>query len=149
MSNTTYQRKPFSPGNHEANDGTGKKVVLEYLKKNGIEAIENPDDYGIDIMAPRFEVERRTIRTAKWPYNTVHVPERKTKFLVHDIWYVVVIHHDIDTYKHPNSTPFDTLLLCESHIIKRCNLIEVPNRSMPKGEYFYDVPINFWKQVAP
>ena len=139
---TTYKRKPFSKGNHAANDGSGKAVVLNYLRNNGIKAIENPDDYGVDIMAPRFEVERRTIYSHKWPYDTVHVPERKTKFLVHDIYYVVVIHHEV------NNNIYDSLMFCESDIIKKCNLLEVPNNSMPEGEYFYDVPINFWRKVT-
>ena len=43
-------------------------------------SIENPDDYGIDILAAGYEVERRTIKSPYWPYPTVHVPYRKDKF---------------------------------------------------------------------
>tara|TARA_R100001510_G_scaffold16650_1_gene14031 strand:- start:1032 stop:1457 length:426 start_codon:yes stop_codon:yes gene_type:complete len=135
---TTYERKPFSKGNHAVNDTLGKEVVLKFLRSKGINAIENPDDYGVDIMAPIYEVERRTIYQANWPYNTVHVPERKTKFLVHDIYYVVVIRHETDK-------PHNSLMFCKSNIIRKCNIVIVPNNSVPDGEGFYDVPVGFWK----
>jgi len=136
-------RKPFSKGNHAANDPIGKKIVLSYLQDHGVKAIENPDQYGVDLMAPRYEVERRTIHTKQWPYDTVHVPERKTKFLNSDIYYVVVVHHKLD------SKEWDTFMVCDSKTIRKCNLVEVPNNSVPEGEYFYDVPINFWKRIFP
>ena len=133
-------RKPFSESNHKANDAIGKKIVIDFLNSKGVGAIENPDDYGIDIMAPVYEVERRTIKSKKWPYQTVHVPERKTKFLKPNTWYVVNIHHDLGDLSN------DTLLFCSTKKIAKCPLVEVPNKSIPKGEYFYDVPLSFWKQ---
>ena len=132
--------KPFSAGNHKANDGAGKKFVIDFLRNNGVDAIENPNDYGIDIMAAKYEVERRTIYTDKWPYNTVHVPGRKGKFFNHNIHYVVVMHHET------KAKTFDTLLFCETNIIKKYPLVEVPNKSIKKGEFFYDVPLSEWKE---
>ena len=35
-------------------------------------------------------------------------------------------------------------MFCKSEVIKQYNLIEVPNKSVPEGEYFYDVPIKEW-----
>ena len=133
-------RKPFSKSNHDANDGVGKDVVIKFLRGRGVDAIENPDDYGIDVMVAKYEVERRTIYTDKWPYETVHVPERKTKFFVHNIFYVVVMHHETKT------KTFDTLLFCETDVVKKYPLVEVPNKSVSKGEYFYDVPLSEWKE---
>ena len=43
-------RKPFSPGNHRANDAIGKKAVLQLLKRMGVEAEENPNPYGVDLI---------------------------------------------------------------------------------------------------
>jgi len=133
-------RKPFSKSNHNANDGAGKKVVIDFLRSRGIDAMENPDDYGIDLMVAKYEVERRTIYTDKWPYKTVHVPERKEKFFKYNIYYVVVMHHETKT------KTFDTLLFCETDVIKKYPLVEVPNKSVSKGEYFYDVPLSEWKE---
>ena len=64
------KHKPFNADNHAANDAAGKDVVLNYLRAHGVAAIENPDKYGVDIMAPRYEVERRTIHSENWPYDT-------------------------------------------------------------------------------
>ena len=138
------KHKPFNAGNHAANDAAGKDVVLNYLRAHGVTAIENPDKYGVDIMAPRYEVERRTIHSENWPYDTVHVPERKTKFLTKDIYYVVVIHHIVSSEYSVKPSEWDTLMVCDSPTILKCGLIEVPNNSMPEGEHFYDVPIKFW-----
>ena len=131
--------KPFSPGNWASNDPVGKDIVIRWLKANGIDAMENPDDYGIDLMAPRYEVERRTILKDQWFWPTVHVPYRKKKFFTFHIWYVVNVHHITDT------SEFDTLMFCDSDTIKQSDVIEVPNKSMSKGEHFYDVPTVKWK----
>ena len=141
---TTYQggiikRKPFNKDNHAANDPAGKEVVINYLRSKGVPAIENPDDYGVDIMIPGSEVERRTVYTKTWPYPTFHVPERKTKFLKLDITYDVVVHHVLPAGE------FDTLYRCKSSVIRDHPLVEVPNNSMPEGEYFYDVPVGEWE----
>ena len=36
-------------------------------------------------------------------------------------------------------------MFCKSEVIRQYNLIEVPNKSIPEGEYFYDVPIEKWR----
>ena len=95
--------------------------------------MENPDRYGIDIVVPRYEVERREIWIDEFPFKTVHIPARKEKFLKHSIVYVVV------------NKDFDKLMFCRSEVIRQYDLIEVPNKSVPEGEYFYDVPIEKWR----
>ena len=88
------KRKPFSKQAYARNDASGKKAVLRFLKSQGLDAWENPDIYGIDLIVNGtshvgkvfdnmpIEVERRAIwRGDTFPYETVHIPERKTKFL--------------------------------------------------------------------
>ena len=134
----THTTKPFSEGNHAANDKPGKKVVIAFLKSVGINAIENPDDYGVDLLAAGYEVERRTIKSTKWPYPTVHVPYRKDKFFENIIFYAVNVHHEI------NDDIYDTVMLCSSEIVIKYPVVEVPNKSVPKDEYFFDVPFKEW-----
>ncbi len=114
-------RAGLCKGRHEIED-KGEKIELFVFE----EPIENPNDYGIDIMAPVYEVERRTIKSEKWPYQTVHVPKRKTKFLKPNTWYVVNIHHDL------GDLSADTLLFCSKKKIAKCPVFEFPNRSIPK-----------------
>ena len=125
--------KQFNRESHAVNDKPAKDLVINFLKSKGLDAMENPDKYGIDIVVPRYEVERREIWIDEFPFKTVHIPARKEKFLKHSIVYVVV------------NKDFDKLMFCRSEVIRQYNLIEVPNKSVPEGEYFYDVPIEKWR----
>ena len=124
--------KEFNKESHAANDKPAKDLVIRFLQSKGIDATENPDKYGIDIIAPRYEVERREIWIDNFPFKTVHIPARKKKFLNYSIVYAVV------------NRDFNKIMFCTSEIIKQSNLIEVPNKSVPKDEYFYDVPLEEW-----
>ena len=125
--------KKFNEESHATNDRPAKDLVINFLKSKGLDAMENPDKYGIDIVVPRYEVERREIWIDEFPFKTVHIPARKEKFLKHSIVYVVV------------NKDFNKMMFCRSEIIRQYNLIEVPNKSVPEGEYFYDVPIEKWR----
>ena len=125
--------KEFNKESHAANDKPAKDLVINFLKSKGLDAMENPDKYGIDIVVPRYEVERREIWIDEFPFKTVHIPARKEKFLKHSIVYAVV------------NKDFDKIMFCRSEVIRQYNLIEVPNKSVPEGEYFYDVPIEKWR----
>jgi len=127
-------RKPFSQGNHDANDIMSRKVVLKYLRSKGYNATENADKYGIDLCIngkPIIELERRCpFQHKKFPYSTVHIPSRKSKFIESGCIYIVIN----ETYTYG--------LSCSSKTIKRYSQIEIPNKSMLSGEYFYDVPLS-------
>ena len=125
--------KEFNKESHAANDKPAKDLVINFLKSKGLDAMENPDKYGIDIVVPRYEVERREIWIDEFPFKTVHIPARKEKFLKHSIVYAVV------------NKDFDKIMFCRSEVIRQYDLIEVPNKSVPEGEYFYDVPIEKWR----
>ena len=125
--------KQFNKESHATNDKPAKDLVISFLKSKGVDAVENPDKYGIDIVVPRYEVERREIWIDKFPFKTVHIPARKEKFLKHSIVYAVV------------NKDFDKIMFCRSEVIREYDLVEVPNKSVPEGEYFYDVPIEKWR----
>ena len=124
--------KSFNKKSHASNDKPAKDLVIKFLKSKGLDATENPDKYGIDIIVPRYEVERREIWIDDFPFATVHIPARKKKFLKYSIVYAIV------------NRDFNKIMFCTSEVIKQCNLIEVPNKSVPEGECFYDVPIEQW-----
>jgi len=62
----------------------------------------------------------------------VHIPERKTKFLKPDMVYAVV------------NIECDRVMLCSSEVILKYPQVEVPNKSIASGEFFYDVPLTEW-----
>ena len=130
-------RKPFNKATHASNDAIGKQTVLKLLKSMNVGAEENSNPYGVDIVLidglGTYEVERRPIWTEVWPFATVHIPERKTKFLIPDMTYAVV------------NKDCDKVMLCSSETILKYDQLEVPNRAVASGEYFYDVPLSEWK----
>ena len=137
--------KKFNRRNYDANDESGKEAVTRFLQAQGLLVKENPDRYGIDLIANGIthnkkvfdnvpvEVERRIIWKDNFPFSTVHIPERKTKFLKHYMLYAVV------------NLDYDKVMFCPSNIIKQYKPIEVPNKSVANDEYFYNVPLNLWK----
>jgi len=130
-------RKPFNKAAHASNDSIGKQTVLKLLKSMDVEAEENSNPYGVDIILKEgygtYEVERRPIWDETWPFPTVHIPERKTKFLIPDMTYAVV------------NRDGNKVMLCSSETILKYEQLEVPNKEVVVGEYFYDVPLSEWK----
>jgi hypothetical protein len=145
MADTRKITKPFNLEYYKKNDKPGKEVVIKYLEENGFRAIENGDEYGIDVATVNtfYEVERRNISTSYWPFSTVHIPFRKEKFFKNQkvkVVYVVNVHHNI------NGLEYDTLLICDADEILQHPLVEQPTPTT-KGELFYDVPLYKWEQV--
>ena len=137
------RRKPLNVDTYTAHDASGKQTVLKLLKQLGIEAEENPDRYGVDILGKSvdntWEVEKRPKWVDEWPYRnpmghlTVHIPNRKTKFFQPSMIYAVV------------NRNLNTVMFCSSVIISKYKQEEVPNTEVASGEYFYDVPLSEWQ----
>ena len=141
--------KPFDKALHDTYDVAGREAVKRYLAvTRGKRGVDNPDPMGVDLfvmfgdhLESYCEVEvRPNWRGDRFPFDTVHVPERKTKLLTNDLptWFVSV---NVDqTY----------LLVCDAQTVLQAPLREVPNRLMAHSERFYDVPIsNMWLRKVP
>ena len=130
------KRKPFNKEVWAANDGIGKQAVLQLLKRMNVDAEENPNPYGVDIIVKdrsrTYEVERRTIWETQWPFETVHIPERKNKFMKPGMVYAVV------------NKDCNKVMLCSSETITQYPQRVVRNTAIAAGEYFYDVPVGEW-----
>lgn len=77
------ETKPFSQDLHDANDPEARDVVIKALERRGIEAHENPDIYGIDLLSDfrSYEVEvKKAWSGTEFPFQTVHISARKLKF---------------------------------------------------------------------
>jgi len=140
------KRKPFSKQAYARNDASGKKAVLRFLKSQGLDAWENPDIYGIDLIVNGtshvgkvfdnmpIEVERRAIWIGdSFPYETVHIPERKTKFLTKGPMLYAVVNKF-----------YNKVIFCSNSIISQYLPLEVPNKAVSHNEFFYNVPTQYW-----
>jgi len=136
--------KPFEQDLHDKFDPSGKTAVINFLVNKGIEAVENPDKYGIDILVLRdgeiigsAEVEVRNYNhqdKSICPYNTIHVPVRKEKFRSSSSLFFSVT---------PDLEHAYVIVSSEIDGDKK----EVPNCKVANGEYFYDIPKDKFKYI--
>jgi hypothetical protein len=89
----------FSPALYKKYDATGKGALTEYLVAFGMEVTEHPfGQYGIDLQAVTPDGEiiyldaevRNNWKTGKFPYSTIHIPERKRKFAKDNCFFVSI-----------------------------------------------------------
>lgn len=136
--------KPFDQQLHDACDPPARNAVANWLKNLWyIDALPNPDKYAVDLVLSRngqvfgyAEVEVRDWGMNFCPYDTIHIAQRKEKLFNHERTTMYVVTKD---YTHA--------YWVRANKIKDCPLIEVRNRAVSEGEYFYDVPKKLWKLV--
>jgi hypothetical protein len=140
--------KPFDPVANNQDDKPAKKVFIAYLKDNGYtEVIENPNKYGIDILAThsngelhKYDVEvKHGWKVKYFNWSTVHVPERKRKFAEPNNQFFVVMNEQLKyayvatgaKYLEAEQIVLDTWNRPEDYFVdipvKDCTLIELVN----------------------
>jgi hypothetical protein len=124
--------KPFSPDLHEANDAAAKDALIKALLKRGILARENPDPYGIDILAVNkemgYEVEVKHNWTGiKFPFQTVHIAARKLKFAKALMRFVIL------------NKPLTWAIVIKGETAKESPIIK-KDTTLTEGEDFISVP---------
>jgi hypothetical protein len=138
--------KPFEQSLHDQHDSDGKRIVIDFFKNRNIEARENPDKYGVDIILYRnekpigyAEVEVRLMwHGAKFPYSIVNVPFRKKKLL----------DNELPTYFFAVNKDLTHVLCCDSEVILNSPVEENPNRFVKRHEYFYKIPLEKTKTFS-
>lgn len=122
------QFKSFDRALFEANDARARKAIKDYL---GPECVDNEDIYGPDLIykGKFIEVEVCKRWTDKFPYQTASVPGRKGKWKHLDIEYWML------------SNDLSKVMITPGKQLLDKFLIEVPNRYVSSGEYFYRVPL--------
>ena len=135
--------KRFDQALHDKYDPPARKAVSQWIKmKWGIDCIPNPNVYGVDLIALResnpvgfVEVEVRG-----WDYchhPTIHLASRKEKLFQQDlpVLFFALTHDLCHAY------------WMKAEMVKGCPLIEVKNREVSNGEFFFDIPISHFKYI--
>ena len=134
------KHKKFDPETHRLYDRKAREVGKKFFG-DVYTVKDNPDIYGPDLILYSkqndkficfFEVEVKTIwldGPFRWP--DVNVPERKGKYFKKGNCGYLLISGD-----------YSQGILIEPRVILESPLREVPNRYVPKGEYFYKVPLD-------
>lgn len=138
-------RKPFNKKLFSNNDPKSRKVVKEYLAKQGIIVNDNDNKYGVDLISEdlslQVEVEHRNVWTEDvFPFSEINLPERKAKFFVENKIAYFILSGD---YSHMGMIDGKTIM---KYIVVE-NLKESSNKYVRAGEFFYKIPCDAFKWV--
>ncbi len=132
--------KQFNAELHNHFDEVGRLRAYKLFKRNyGIELVDNPDEYAVDLIAMKnnkivgyVEVEVREAWDGLFLYDTLNIPSRKKKLLTNNLPTVLLAFNKQGTF----------CFICKDQTILASPLVEIPNKYMATGEFFYQVPVN-------
>ena len=139
--------KEFDRDLHNQYDSIGKSVVISYFRnKLKIDARENSNEYGIDVVLYRdnqpigfAEVEvRNSWYSDEFPYDTLNVPCRKEKLLK----------NDLPTYFFSINKIMTKMFCCPAEEVLRSEVMENRNKYVRDKEFFYKVPVKNLKLIS-
>ena len=133
--------KPFDQALYDANDERGRQVVKAWFEKKGFLA-KDFFKYDVDLIIKKgnswigfVEVEVRSWDSCS--FNTIHVAKRKEKLLRNAMTTVF--------FAVGNSLKIG--YWCNGKDVLESPVVEVKNKFVFNGEYFYDVPLTKFKKV--
>ena len=136
------QRKRFDRELFQKYDQLARDVTTKYLQSIGYEVTEHPDRYAQDLIAygtdKDFCVEcevKLVWEVSEFPYPNVQLPERNKKFF------------NVPTQFFLWNKPLEHAMTFWSHDVATLEPVEVPNKYVYAGEYFYQVPMEMIKKV--
>jgi hypothetical protein len=138
----TAQRKRFDRDLFQKYDQLARDVTTKYLQSIGYEVTEHPDRYAQDLIAYStnkdfcVECEVKLVwEVSEFPYPNVQLPERKKKFF------------SVPTQFFIWNKPLEHAMTFWSHDVATLEPVEVPNKYVYSGEYFYQVPMEMIQKV--
>ena len=132
--------KQFNAELHDHFDEVGRLRAYKLFKRNyGIELVDNPDEYAVDLIAMKnnkivgyVEVEVREAWDGLFLHDTLNIPSRKKKLLTNNLPTVLLAFNKQGTF----------CFICKDQTVLASPLVEIPNKYMATGEFFYQVPVN-------
>ena len=138
MGERMSKRKRFDKELFTENDSPARLAGIRYWSALGYIAAPNYDKYGPDLIviteSERFysEVEIKRVWSGEtFQYDTLQIPERKRKYTGLDLPCTFMVFNNEQTL----------VFLCESSTLVTSPIVEVPNKFVPEGELFFQVPI--------
>jgi len=129
--------KPYEQSLSDRYDKPGREAVKKFLSKEWDLYAQDYKKYEVDLICTRngkakifVEVEVRPSFRWDFPFDTVHIPERKAK----------LFDNDLPTIYFVVNNNFTKALWINANQITNCDLVENPNKNIKQGEYFYSVP---------
>lgn len=135
--------KPFNKAVHDACDPIARDAVIAMIRAKWGWDAKPFDKYKVDLivenefMVPIFYAEVEMRDWEDCPFNTIHVPGRKKK----------LFDNDMPTTYFVVSKSLKSMWYCKAKDILNSPLVEIKNKAVKEGEYFYDVPIEKWRKL--
>ena len=128
--------KYFDRDQFARHDAHAKEVARQFWINLGYDCIENPDEYGVDLLVEgkgrKFgcEVEVKTgWHGPEFNYPTLHIPFRKKKFTKEKVTFFVL-----------NNARSHAAVVSRNDVVTS-PIVTVPNKFVPAGDLFYDVNV--------
>jgi hypothetical protein len=137
--------KPFSKDLYNQFDGPAKDAMRVHLELSGHRVTVPPENYGADLYSEfgpvkmYHEVEvSRAWKEKHHPFFLGSIPERKLR--------LAMIHINEPLYFWMLRLDLLRALVFPSFRLRKEFLVEVPNKLIDHGEYFYRIPKNLGKE---
>lgn len=132
------RKKAFDARLHSRNDPKTRKLVKKFFKQFNVILTDHVNKYDVDLITEdgqiKVEVERRlNWEGEKFPYDTVHVLERKKKFFLNGDTHYCIISKD------NNYLGFISARVIQRYMVDTL-LKNNPNKYVQSGEYVYPIP---------
>ncbi len=135
-------KKRFDKALYDKYDKAARQRTQLHLERKGYKVREHPDHYAQDLIATKggkdllVECEVKVVwDTDKFPYDTVQLPERKKKFFVEPTLFYIW------------NNKLNKAITFFSEDVKHLTPVEVPNKYVCKGEYFFQIPMDLTKTI--
>jgi Holliday junction resolvase-like predicted endonuclease len=129
--------KPFKKSLFDKYDPTGRAVVSEWLADLGYWVHDNPDIYGVDLIAEKdgkqtmIEVEVKVGWIDKFPFGSLHIPARKEKFAKTDSVFCIL------------NREMTRLAAVTGDNVLMCGFVTKATRVTDEPDVFFEVPLKF------
>ena len=138
--------KKFEQDVYDQCDGPAKARIEEHLKSIGHQVVVPPEDFGPDLYSIWFfrkmyhevEVSLRWKPTEQHPFLNGSIPERKHRLIAKC--------GECDLFFWMLRSDYNRALVFPSTVLTEDCLVEVPNRKIASGEFFYRPPKTLGKE---
>ena len=140
------KRKRFDHVAYKQSDNKAKKCITKYLISLGHTVLDTEENFGVDLMSTlenttyNHEVEMKHMWEGEWPtvWKDINIPFRKNRLMVQ------VFNKEPLANFHFYIIRGDCKVAwkMDANIVKDSPVVEVPNRAVRKGEYFFKVPVD-------
>jgi|TARA_X000001382_G_C3138115_1_gene168607 hypothetical protein len=142
------KRKRFDPVAYKKSDTLAKDCITEYLLSLGHTVLDINEDYGVDLSSIldgadyKHEVEMKHMWEGDWPtaWKDINIPFRKNRLLT-QVYGNKGENKDVEFYFYIIRGDCKKAWKMHGTVVQNSPVVEVPNRAVRKGEYFFKVPV--------